>query len=320
MGLTLGGGIGNLTRKHGLSVDNIVSADVVLADGSLVTADEGQNEDLFWAIRGGGGNFGIVTSLTLRLHPVATVFWGPMLWPLERSAEILRAYDGWIADAPDDFTGFFAFLTVPPGPPFPEELHLKKMCGVVWCHTGSAEEAEAALAPARATGPALDFVGPVPHPAAQSAFDAVYPPGDQWYWRADFVKEIPDEAIAKNVEFAEKLPTWKSTVHLYPIDGAAGRIADNATAFNYRGARWAQVMVGVDPDPANAETLKAWTIAYWEALHPFSLGGAYVNFMMDEGQERVQATYGGNYQRLTEIKRRYDPGNLFRVNQNIRPA
>ena len=321
MGLTLGGGIGYLSRKYGLSVDNIVSADLVLADGSFVTASADEHEDLYWAIRGGGGNFGAVTSLTLRLHPVDTITWGPMLWPLEQAAEVMRAWDGWLADAPDDLNGFFAFLTVPPGPPFPEELHLQKMCGIVWCHTGSAEDAEAALAPARALGPpALDLVGPVPYPAAQSAFDAVYPHGQQHYWRADFVNELSDEAIARHVEHATRLPTWQSSMHLYPIDAAVHRTAPDETAFSYRDARWAEVIFAVDPDPEKADLLKTWVVDYYDATHEFSAGGAYVNFMMDEGQERVQASYRGNYARLAEIKKRYDPNNLFRSNQNIRPA
>jgi hypothetical protein len=321
MGLALGGGIGYLTRKYGLSIDNLASADLVLADGSFVTASENEHEDLFWAIRGGGGNFGVVTSLTFRLHPVDTVIWGPMLWPLEQAAEVLRAYDGWLADAPDDLNGFFAFLTVPPGPPFPEELHMQKMCGIVWCHTGTTEEAAAALAPARAFGPpALDLVGPVPYPAAQSAFDPLYPPGQLHYWRADFLNELSDEAIARHVEHASKLPTWQSSVHLYPVDAAVHRVASDETSWGYRDARWAEVIFAVDADPEKADLLKSWVVDYYEATHEFSAGGAYVNFMMDEGHERVRASYRGNYARLAEIKKRYDPGNLFRVNQNIRPA
>ena len=320
MGLALGGGIGYLTRKHGLSVDNIASVDVVLADGSFVTASADEHEDLFWAIRGGGGNFGVVTSLTFRLHPVDTMIWGPMLWPLEQAAEVMRAYDGWIADAPDDLNGFFAFLTVPPGPPFPEELHMQKMCGIVWCHTGTAEEAEAALAPARALGPALDLVGPVPYPAAQSAFDALYPSGQLHYWRADFLNELSDEAIARHVEHGAKLPTWQSSVHLYPIDAAVHRVGTDETAFAYRDARWAEVIFAVDADPEQADALKSWVVDYYDATHEYSAGGAYVNFMMEEGQERVQASYRGNYARLAEVKKRYDPDNLFHVNQNIRPA
>ncbi len=321
MGLLLGGGIGYLSRQYGLSVDNLVSADVVLADGSFVTANETESGDLFWAIRGGGGNFGVVTSLTFRLHPVDTVIWGPMLWPLEQAADVMRAYDGWIGGAPEHFNGFLAFLTVPPGPPFPEELHLQKMCGIVWFCTGSQEVADELLAPARAFGPpALDLVGPVPYPAAQSAFDALYPPGHQQYWRADFVNELSDEAIERHVEHGSQLPTMQSQMHLYPIDAAVHRLGSADTAFAYRDTRWAEVIFAVDPDPASADKMKSWVVDYWEATHPYSAGGAYINFMMDEGQERVQASYRGNYQRLAEIKKRYDPGNVFRINQNIQPA
>jgi FAD/FMN-containing dehydrogenase len=320
-GLTLGGGVGHLTRRCGLTIDNLLSAEVVLADGSRVTASDEEHPDLFWALRGGGGNFGVVTSFTFRSHPVHTVVAGPMLWPLERSADVLEAYREFLPSAPRELNGFFAFLTVPPAPPFPEELHLQKMCGVVWCFSGPEDEADAALAPARDWAPvALDGVQAMPLPMLQGAFDALYPPGDQWYWRADFVAEIPDEAVERNVEFGERLPTWKSTMHLYPIDGAVHDVGESDTAWAYRNAGWAQVMVGVDPDPASAEALKSWTIDYWGALHPYSAGGAYVNFMMDEGQERVRATYRQNYDRLATIKKTYDPDNVFHVNQNIVPA
>jgi FAD/FMN-containing dehydrogenase len=320
-GLTLGGGVGHLSRKCGLTIDTMLSADVVLADGSFVTASEDEHEDLFWALRGGGGNFGVVTSFTFRAQPVSTVVAGPMFWPLEHSGDVLRAYREFIPAAPEELNGFFAFLTVPPAPPFPEELHLQKVCAVVWCYTGPPDKAGEAIAPAREWAPvALDGVHPLPLPALQSVFDALYPPGDQWYWRADFVREIPDEAVEANVEFGEKLPTWKSTMHMYPIDGAVHRVGPNDTAWAYRDVRWAQVMVGVDPDPANADAIKSWTIDYWEALHPYSAGGAYVNFMMEEGQERVRATYGENYDRLATVKRAYDPANVFHINQNIYPA
>jgi len=321
VGLLLGGGVGHLTRKFGLSIDNIVAADVVLADGSFACASEDENADLFWAIRGGGGNYGVVTALTLQLHPVSTVIAGPMLWRLDQAAEVLAWYREFLPAQPDELTGFFAFLTVPPGPPFPEELHMQKMCGVVWCFAGNQADAEALLKPAREVGtPALDGVMELPLPAWQSAFDGLYPHGDQWYWRGDYVKEIPDAAIEAHVEFAKKLPTWKSTMHLYPSDGAASRVAPDATPWSYRDAKWTSVFAGVDSDPANADAIRAWTIEYHEALHPYSMGGSYVNFMMEEGQERVQATYGSNYARLAQIKKKYDPDNLFHVNQNIKPA
>jgi FAD/FMN-containing dehydrogenase len=318
-GLTLGGGLGHLTRKLGLTIDNLVAAEVVLADGSVVTADAEHEKDLFWALRGGGGNFGVVTSFSFRCHEVANVLAGPVLYAVEDAADVLAWYRNFIREAPEELGGFFAFLSVPPGPPFPEELHLRKVCGVVWTWTG--DEDAPVLKEARAYGsPLLDGMAPMPLPVWQSAFDGVYPPGDQWYWRADFVESIPDAAIEKHVEFGSAMPTWKSTMHLYPIDGAASRVPEDDTAWAYRDANWAQVMVGVDPDPANAELIKAWTIDYWNALHPYSLGGAYVNFMMDEGEERVQATYRGNYQRLARVKSQYDPGNFFHVNQNIRPG
>lgn len=320
-GLTLGGGVGHLTRKCGLTIDNLLSADVVLADGRFVKTDAQENPDLFWALRGGGGNFGVVTAFTFRLHPISNVYGGPMFWELSEAADVMKWYREFLPAAPDEMNGFFAFLSVPPGPPFPEHLRFKKMCGVIWAYSGDMAKAEEAFKPIRAfKKPALDFVGPLPHPALQGMFDAVYPPGDQWYWRADFFNEITDELIAQHLEFAGQMPTWKSTMHYYPIDGAAARVGKNDTAWNYRGAKWAAVIVGVDPDPANKEKITAWTKSYYDAIHPYSAGGAYVNFMMDEGEDRVKATYGDNYDKLVAIKNKYDPQNLFRVNQNIKPS
>ncbi len=321
-GLTLGGGLGHLTRACGLAIDNLLEVDVVLADSSVVTASADQHPDLFWAVRGGGGNFGVVTSFLFKLHPISMVYGGPMLWDMDRAEETLRWYRDFILQAPGEINGFFAFLKVPPDPPFPEHLHARTMCGIVWCYTGSLDQAEEVFAPIRGLfgGPALDFVGPLPHPALQSMFDAIYPPGDQWYWRADFVKELSDAAIALHIKHGSTLPTLQSTMHLYPINGAAGRVGRHDTAWSYREATWGEVIVGVDRDPTNAALLRDWTVAYWEALHPYSAGGAYVNMMMDEGQERVRAAYRDNYDRLVAVKNRYDPTNLFHVNQNIRPS
>jgi len=319
-GLTLGGGIGHLARTCGLSIDNVLEVDMVLADGRFVTANAKENSDLYWAIRGGGGNFGVVTSFLFKLHPISTVYGGPMLWHLDQAAEAMRFYRDYILKAPEEMNGWFAFLTVPPGPPFPENLHMKKMCGVVWCYTGPLDKAEEVFKPIRKFGPpALDFVGPIPHPALQSMFDPIYPPGLQWYWRADWVNELSDAAIAVHVKYAAQLPSMHSTMHLYPINGAPQRVGKNDTAFSYRDANWGEVIVGVDPDPANNERTIAWTKEYWEALHPYSAGGAYVNMMMDEGQDRVKAAYRDNYERLAKIKAKYDPTNLFHVNQNIKP-
>ncbi|MDM0021963.1 FAD-binding oxidoreductase [Variovorax saccharolyticus] len=319
-GLTLGGGLGHLTRKCGLTVDNLLQADVVLADGRLVSASADENADLFWGLRGGGGNFGVVTSFLFRLHPISTVVAGPTFWPLEKAGEVMRWYRDFIVAAPEDLNGFLAFLTVPPVDPYPAELRGQAVCGVVWCYTGPLEGADAAFEPVRAfSEPLLHGVQPMPLPALQGAFDALYPPGHQWYWRADFVNELSDAAIKAHEGFAARMPTMQSTMHLYPIDGAAHRVAPADTAFAYRDARWAEVIVGVSPDAQERAAITDWTKRYWEALHPHSAGGAYVNMMMDEGEERIRASYRGNYARLVEVKRRYDPDNLFRVNQNIRP-
>jgi FAD/FMN-containing dehydrogenase len=320
-GLTLGGGLGNLTRTCGLSIDNLLEAELVLASGERVRANAEEHPDLYWAIRGGGGNFGVVTSFLFRLHDVDTVVAGPTFWPVELGAEVLSAYREFLPNAPRELNAFFAFATVPPGPPFPEEIHMRKVCGVISCYVGSEEDAAKALAPLldALPEPLLPGTAPMPHPALQSAFDGVYPPGDQWYWRADFVNEIPDEAVEIHARFGAEMPTWKSTMHLYPIDGAAHDLGPSDTAWSYRDANWGSVFAGVDPDPANADAIRQWCVEYFEALHPHSAGGAYVNMMMDEGQDRVRAGYRDNYDRLAQIKAKYDPDNFFRVNQNIEP-
>jgi hypothetical protein len=200
-------------------------------------------------------------------------------------------------------------------------LHLRKMCGIVWCYQGSLEEANAMLEPIRKyRPPAFEFFAPMPFPMLQGMFDGIYPTGLQWYWKGDFFNALGDEAIAKHIEHGAKLPTWQSTMHLYPVNGKVNRVAEGDTAFGHRNATWSEVIVGVDPDPANAQKITEWTRAYYDALHPFSTGGAYLNFMMEEGDERIRATYRGNYDRLTAVKAKYDPDNFFNVNQNIRPA
>jgi FAD/FMN-containing dehydrogenase len=320
-GLTLGGGHGYLTRKYGLTIDNLLAADVVLAGGRFVTASEQENQDLFWAIRGGGGNFGVVTSFLFRLRPVSTVCAGPTLWPLEKAEQVMKWYREFLPSASEDLNGFFAFMVVPPAPPFPEHLHNRKVCGVVWCYVGPLRQAEKNFEPIFQFGPPIfEHVGPMPYPSLQSMFDALYPPGLQWYWKGDFVKELSDEAIALHARYGAQLPTPLSSMHLYPIDGAVHRVGESDTAFSFRDCLWSSVTAGIDADPANNDRIVEWARDYWKALHPYSAGGAYVNFMMEEGDERIQATYRGNYQRLVEVKRKYDPNNLFRVNQNISPA
>jgi hypothetical protein len=320
-GITLGGGLGHLTRAYGLAIDNLLEANVVLADGSLVKASVNSHPDLFWAIRGGGGNFGVVTSFVFRLHTLSTVYAGPMLWELDQAEDILHWYQDIIKHAPDELNGFFAFLSVPPFAPFPEHLHTKKMCGVVWCYSGALENAEKVFEPIRNFRKvALDFVGPMPVPVLNSLFDGLMPPGLNWYWKADFVNELGQDAIAVHVKYGAEMPTLLSTMHMYPINGAASRVGNKDTAWNYRKATWAMVIAGIDADPANNEKITRWAKDYWAALHPYSAGGAYVNFMMEEGEERIKATYGDNYERLASIKEKYDHQNLFRVNQNIKPA
>jgi len=321
-GLTLGGGHGHLTRKYGLTIDSLLSADVVLADGGFVTASERDHPDLFWALRGGGGNFGVVTSFTFRLHPVHTVTVAVTLWPLDHLRAVLQWYRDFLPRAPEDLNGFFAELVVPPAPPFPAEIHGQKMCGVVWCWTGDPGQAERALAAVDEPGPpAFSFTAPMPYPALQSMFDGLMPPGLQWYWRGDFFDHITDEAIDVHAKYAQAIPTGLSTMHLYPVDGAAHRVDPAATAWSYRDAVWSGVVAGIDPDPARAEEIRRWCVDYWEELHPHSMGGGYVNFMgPGEGQDRVRATYRRHYDRLARVKRTYDPGNLFRANQNIEPA
>jgi len=319
-GLTLGGGLGHLTRKWGLTIDNLLEADVVLASGQMVTASAEDNPELFWALRGGGGNFGVVTSFLFRLHPVDTIIGGPTFWATEQTAEVMRWYRDFIVAAPEDLNGFFATTTVPPAAPFPEALHGRQVCGVVWCYTGDPAKADAVFKPVREfASPLMHGVQAMPYPALQSAFDGLYPPGEEWYWRADFVNELGDAAIAEHVRFAATLPTPKSTMHLYPITGAAHRVKAGDTAFSYRDANWAEVIVGVSPDPEDRARITAWTKDYWNAVHPHCAGGAYVNMMMDEGEDRIRAAYRDNYQRLVDVKRQFDPDNLFRVNQNIRP-
>jgi len=320
-GLTLGGGIGYLARSLGLTIDNLLSVDMVLADGSFVTASAEKHADLFWAVRGGGGNFGVVTSFLFQLHPISIVYGGPIFWPLEQAADLLTFWRDFILHAPEEINGWFGFVTVPPAPMFPKQYHLKKMCVTVWCCTAEHSQAEDLFKPIRAFGtPAMDFAGPIPFPALQSLFDALYPAGLQWYWKTDFFTDLNDQAIDLHVQHGTQLPTMHSTMHLYPINGAAHRVRSADTAFSFRDANFAEVIVGVDPDPANNEGMIQWARDYWTALHPYSAGGGYINMMMDEGTENVKAAYRDNYDRLAQIKATYDPGNLFRVNQNIKPG
>jgi hypothetical protein len=322
-GLTLSGGHGYLSRKYGLTIDNLLEADVVLADGRFVTASKDQNADLFWALRGGGGNFGVVTSFKFALHPVSTVFAGPIAWDQKHARTIMQRYREFLPAAPEDLGIFLGLKTVLSSAPFPQELWGKRICLLMCCYNGPEDKAKAALAPLLDSLPApwFNWMATMPYPAVQSMFDGLYPKDMQWYWRGDFVKTLPDSAIDAHLEQAARTPSELSLMHLYPIDGAVHRVASGETAWNCRNATWSMVIAGIDPNPQNAGPITRWTKAYWEAVHPFDLGGAYPNFMMDdEGDARLQATYGDNYPRLALVKNKYDPTNLFRVNQNIRPS
>jgi len=317
-GLTLGGGVGYLTRKYGLTIDNLLEAEMVLADGSFVTVNANNNTDLFWAIRGGGGNFGVVTSFTFQAHPVKMLMGGPTLWPIERVEEIMAWYDTFIQDVTEDLNGFITTMVIPESP-FPETLHNKKFCGIVWCYVGDPDKFESVFKPVLNLNPVFAHVGNMPYPALQTMFDGFFPAGLQWYWRADFFNALTPEITAQHLKFGSKIPTVLSQMHLYPITGAASRVGAEDTPWAYRDAKYAGVYVGVDPDPKNASTITNWCKSYYDALHPYSAGGAYSNFLMEEGQERVKASYKHNYNRLVKIKATYDPENLFRVNQNIKP-
>lgn len=319
-GLTLGGGHGYLSRKYGLTIDNLISADVVLHDGKLVQTNENEHADLFWALRGGGGNFGVVTSFEFNLHPVKNIVGGPMFWPIDQLETTMKWYRDWLPKQSRDLYAFYLIAEVAAGDPFPKEIHGKKVCGLLWCYTGPKDQFEEIIREARDVAePLFEFTGEMPYPALQSMFDGLYPTGDQWYWKGDFVREISDEAVKIHQQFAG-VPTPQSTMHLYPVDGAVSDVGSDETAWNKRDARWSMVIVGVDPDPENAEKIKTWARDYWEALHPHTLGGSYVNFMMDEGQDRVEASYGDNYRRLQKVKAKYDPDNFFHINQNIKPG
>ncbi|MEX1264798.1 MAG: FAD-binding oxidoreductase [Actinomycetota bacterium] len=320
-GLTLGGGIGYLCRGQGFSLDNLVSADVVTADGRAVVASDREHEDLFWAIRGGGGNFGVVTSFEFAVRPVDTIYGGPMFFELDNAGDVLRWYREFIADAPREFGGFPAFQIAPPLPFIPEERHGDTFLAFVSCWTGPVDEGETMLKTLRDVAPVVaEHVGPMPYPALNAAFDGLVPPGLQHYWKANFVKELTDDAIAAHLEHGSKVPVVNSTVHIYPIDGACHDIAGDATAFGHRDANFASVIAGMWPDPAENEANVRWVRDYSDAITPHSEEGGYINFMAEDDQQRVSANYGANYERLVEVKRSYDPGNLFHLNQNIDPS
>ncbi|MDX8532881.1 FAD-binding oxidoreductase [Mesorhizobium sp. VK25A] len=322
-GLTLGGGTGYLTRRYGLTIDNLVEADLVLADGSVVTASKAENPDLFWALRGGGGNFGVVTSFLFQAHPVNMIFGGPVFWEAKDALAVMQTYRDYLPEAPEDLGAFVGLKTVPSTDPFPREYWGKRACAIISCYNGTEEDGRKAMAPLldNLPPPIFNWMGVMPFPALQALFDPLLPKGLQWYWKGDFVRSLPDEAIAIHIEQVGQAPSELSLMHLYPIDGAVRRVGKDETAWNARDATWSMVIAAIDPDPGKAADLTRWAKDYWASIHPHNGEGGYVNFMMDdEGEARVRASYGTNYERLREVKRTYDPFNIFRVNQNIKPA
>ena len=318
-GFTLSGGISYLTRKHGLAVDNLAGADVVLADGSLARAGEGGDEDLLWALRGGGGNTGVVTELRMRLHPVSVVTGGLMLFPLERAERLVRLFRDWMPQQADDIYAFLALLTTPPDEAFPEELRLRPVCALVWCNTAPEDQSNAALATFRREDPLLDLVAPMPYPALQSAFDAGAAAGKYGHLTGLLFEDLPDAAAAQFEPFGRSTPTPLCQTHLYPLDGTAARPGRTDTAWPWRDAAFAQMFAAIAPAPGSDSGLRAWSTGFRDALQPYAMPGCYANFQMDDGPEAARACYGTNAARLAQLKDRYDPGNLFRLNQNIQP-
>ena len=320
-GLTLGGGFGHLSRHYGLSCDNLISADMVLADGTFTTASKDQNPDLFWAIRGGGGNFGVVTTFEFQLHPVHTVYGGPLFYPVEHTETLLRFFRDYMREAPDAMTAFFGFHQGPPAPFIPEHLHWVPMVTIMTCYSGPLEQGEQTIQPLRdVVQPVVDLAGPIPYPALNSMFDDLYSPGLHHYWKADYVPELNDESIAIHTKYGPKVPSLHSTMHLYPQTGAIQKVGKTDTAYSYRDVEYVHNIIAVDADPSKMDANMAWMQDYWSELHPHAGESAYVNFLMDgEGNDRIKGTYRENYDRLVQVKTAYDPDNLFRVNQNIQP-
>lgn len=322
-GLTLGGGHGYLTRQYGLTIDNLLGADVVLFDGTVVHASSDQNSELFWALRGGGGNFGIVTNFVFQAHPVSSVFGGPIFWDLEHGREIMQWYREFLPRAPVKVGSFLGLKTVPSTEPFPENIWGRRICALISCFDGPEDDGRQFFAEATRSlpKPLLNAMQQMPFPMLQGAFDALFPTGMQWYWKGDFVKELTDAAIDEHLRQAGQAPTELSLMHLYPVDGVAQAVASDATAWHHRNATWSMVIAAIDPDPANAQSLKDWGRQYWAALHPHNMASGYINFMMDdEDGDRVRLAYGDNYERLVAVKRKYDPKNVFHINQNIDPG
>jgi FAD/FMN-containing dehydrogenase len=317
-GLTLGGGIGWLQRKCGLACDNLLSAELVTASGEVVRASAGENPELFWALRGGGGNFGVVTTFEFRLHPVSRVLGGLMLFPHERAAEVMRFYREYVHDCPDELTTWLSVITAPAAEFIPADLQGKSSLAVLACHCGSLQDAEPAIQPLRDVGPAVDLIESMPYPALQSMLDEDLPPGVRCYLKSGYVAELTDTVIDTIVEHTQTMPSASSTFDCHHMGGAVARVPDDGTAFGDRRSAYCFNVVGVWKDPVDDTVNREWVRAFASALEPFGTGGVYVNFAADP--DRVRAAYSDNkYERLRAVKREYDPTNLFQLNQNVVP-
>lgn len=321
-GLTLGGGFGWLSRKHGLTVDNLRSARVVLADGSLVTASESENEDLFWGLRGGGGNFGVVTSFEFQAHRVGPeVLSGLIVHPFSEAASVLRQYRDFVADAPDEVTAWCVMRKAPPLPFLPEEVHGTEVLVLATMYAGDMAAGEEALAPLRAIGnPIADVVGPHPFAGWQQAFDPLLTPGVRNYWKTHDFDAMSDDLIDSVIDYVGKLPDAQTEVFIAQLGGAPSRVSEDATAYQGRSAQFLMNVHGRWNDASKDEACVTWCRDLFQATESFATGEAYVNFLTDEEGGRLEVAYGSNYGRLVQVKDRYDPRNLFRMNQNIPPT
>jgi len=311
-GLTLGGGFGWLVRKHGMACDNLISADVVTADGQLRTASESENEDLFWGLRGGGGNFGVVTSLEYRLHTVGTVLGGMVLHLQSDAKAVLGFYRDFTRAAPDELTTYCGFLTTPDGVP---------VVGMIPCYSGPLEKGEEVLRPLREFGtPVADLVQPMSYCDMNTMLDAAFPAGMQNYWKSGFVEDLSDASIDVIVDRAAKMTSPRSALIIEYYGGAAQRVAEDATAFPHRQAQYDLMITAQWSDPTESDQHIGWVRETWEAVQPFGSGRVYVNTLGVEGDARVRQAYGANYERLVQVKNTYDPTNFFSQNQNITPT
>jgi FAD/FMN-containing dehydrogenase len=322
-GFTLGGGIGWLMRKHGLACDNLRSAEVVTADGQILTASATENQDLFWGLRGGGGNFGVVTSFEFDLHPVGpTVTAGPVFYPGERAEEILRFYRDFARDLPDELTTLANLLTAPPAPFLPEEWHGKKLIGLIGCYAGDPEEGAKAMQPLRDLGdPVADLVGPMPYVQMQGLIDALYPRGTKAYMKAGYMRDLDDKAIETLVRYHQDATSPASEIHVHHFGGAVARVDDDETAYGDRQAPYVLNIIAMSHEEGGLDSHVDWAQRLYGEIEPSLTGGAYINFLSAEGKERVQAAYGAEkFARLRALKDRYDPTNLFHLNQNVPPT